>query len=263
MALRAAAALVVLLLAHGCNGGTGEGPPAPPGPGPSPQPPRNIPRVLVVTHTTGFRHDSIPAAESAFSLMSSGTGPFQVDFCRTQEDVVRLLTPSGLSAYAVVAFVNTTGNLGIPDVAALLDWIRAGRGFVGVHSASDTYHDVPAYLDMLGGEFLTHGAIVLADVRVRNQHPAVSHFPGGFLMRDEFYRFTRFNPAAVTVVLGLDRDPDGLGDAGGPADLPLAWHRTFGAGRVFYTALGHPAEQWTDPRFTQHIREAIRWAAGQ
>jgi uncharacterized protein len=68
----------------------------------------------------------------------------------------------------------------------------------------------------------------------------------------------------VTVVLGLDRDPgDGLGNAGSPADLPLAWYRTSGAGRVFYTALGHPAEQWTDPRFTQHIREAIRWAAGQ
>lgn len=258
--------LAVLLASTACGGDAERPPVTPPGPGPSPPPPGSLPRVLVVTHTTGFRHDSIPAAESALILMASRTGPFQIDFCRTQADVERLLTTAGLSPYAAVAFVNTTGNLGIPDLRAFLDWIRAGHGFVGVHSASDTYHDQPAYLEMLGGEFLAHGNdSTTAPVRVRAAHPAVAHLGPTFEIRDEFYRFTRFDASAVTVVLGFDRNPgDGLGDAGAPADLPLAWYRTAGTGRVFYTALGHRSELWTtDERFTQHIREAIRWAAGQ
>ena len=70
-------------------------------------------------------------------------------------------------------FANTTGNLALPDVGAFLDWIAAGHGFAGMHSAADTYHDEPAYLDMLGNEFLTHGAQAAMDAIVETPaHPA-------------------------------------------------------------------------------------------
>ena len=159
-------------------------------------------------------------------------------------------------------FANTTGTLGIPDLRRFIDWVAAGHGFLGAHSASDTYHDAPEYLTMLGGEFLTHGAIAEADVRVDEpSQPSVAHLAPRFRITDELYRFTRFNRAEVTVLLSMDRNPDdGLGRAGDPADLPLAWIKSVGSGRVFYTALGHRDEVWQDPRFQQHLLEAIRWA---
>jgi type 1 glutamine amidotransferase len=220
--------------------------------------------LLVVTHTTGFRHDSIPAAEAALRQIGVDSGLFDVVFCRTASDVVDRLTPAGLAGIDAVFFANTTGNLGIPDVQGFVDWVAGGKAFLGAHSASDTYHDSPPFLAMLGGEFVTHGAIVDADVRVADAaNPAVAHLSPSFRIADEWYRFT-FSGPARTVLLRFDRTPaDGVGVAGDPADLPLAWQKAHGTGRVFYTALGHRSEVWDDPRFRVHLREAIRWAVGR
>ena len=139
-------------------------------------------------------------------------------------------------------FANTTGNLGIPDLQAFLDWVASGKGFLGTHSASDTYHEAPSYLAMLGGEFVTHGAIVEAEVRVSEPaNSAVAHLAPTFRLSDEWYRFQLAGPGR-TVLLKFDRNPpDGLGTAGEAVDLPLAWQKAHGSGRVFYTALGHRA----------------------
>ena len=230
-------------------------------PGPSPAP---AARLLVVTHTTGFRHDSIPAAEEALRQTGIQSGLFTTEFCRTAEDVRARLTPSGLTGVDAVFFANTTGNLGIPDLQAFLDWVAAGKGFLGAHSASDTYHDAPSYLALLGGEFVTHGSIVEAEVRVSEPaNPAVSHLAPSVRLADEWYRFQLAGPGR-TVLLKFDRNPpDGLGTAGEAVDLPLAWQKSHGSGRVFYTALGHRQEIWEDPRFRKHLLEAIRWAIGR
>ena len=230
-------------------------------PGPSPAP---AARLLVVTHTTGFRHDSIPAAEEALRQTGIQSGLFTTEFCRTAEDVRARLTPSGLTGVDAVFFANTTGNLGIPDLQAFLDWVAAGKGFLGAHSASDTYHDAPSYLAMLGGEFVTHGSIVEAEVRVSEPaNPAVSHLAPSVRLADEWYRFQLAGPGR-TVLLKFDRNPpDGLGTAGEAVDLPLAWQKSHGSGRVFYTALGHRQEIWEDTRFRKHLLEAIRWAIGR
>jgi type 1 glutamine amidotransferase len=229
--------------------------PLPPAP-----PPR--PRLLVVTHTAGFRHDSIPTAERVLGEIGSETSLYDTEYCRTGDDVRRMLTAQGLAAYRAVFFANTTGNLGIPDLGAFLDWIASGHAFLGAHSASDTYHDEPRYLAMLGGEFGTHGNQTEADVRVDDpSHPAVAHLAPRFRVFDEIYHFTRNNRGSVTMLLSLDRHPDdGLPGAGQPADLPIAWHTRHGSGRVFYTALGHRDDVWTDARFRQHLAGAIRWA---
>ena len=228
----------------------------------SPAPRPSAARLLVVTHTEGFRHSSIAVAETTIRNLGLANGLYETEFCRTAADVQSMLAPSHLSAVDAVFFANTTGNLGIPDMRAFLDWVTAGHAFLGAHSASDTYHDAPDYLAMLGGEFLTHGAIAEADVRVDEpSHPVVAHLAPRFRITDEFYRFTRFNRAAVTVLYSMDTNPDdGLGHAGDPVDLPLAWIKSAGSGRVFYTALGHREEVWLDPRFQDHLLEAIRWA---
>jgi type 1 glutamine amidotransferase len=218
----------------------------------------------VVTHTAGFRHDSIPAAETALQVIGAESGLYQTEFCRTADEVGTRLTPAALASVDAVFFANTTGDLGIPDVSAFLAWIAGGKAFLGAHSASDTYHESQAYLEMLGGEFQTHGSIVEAELRINDAaHPSVAHLSPRVRLTDEWYRF-RLMGAGRTVLLSFDRNPpDGIGTAGDAVDLPLAWHKPFGSGRVFYTALGHRQEMWTDPRFRTHLREAIRWALGR
>jgi type 1 glutamine amidotransferase len=240
-----------------CSGGTTSlG--TPPVTGPISQPAAHL---MVVTHTTGFRHSSIPIAETTLRNVGTSSGLYDTVFCRTADDVRVMLTPDRLATIDAVFFANTTGDLGVPNLQSLLDWIAAGHGFLGAHSASDTYHDAPSYLQMLGGEFAGHGDIVEADVKVDDpSHPSVAHLAPRFRVTDELYRFTRLSRADVHVLFSLDRVPaDGAADAGQPADLPLAWYRTHGTGRVFYTALGHREEVWQDLRFQQHLREAIRW----
>lgn len=217
----------------------------------------------MVTHTEGFRHDSIPAAETAIRDLGLESALFATDFCRTADDVRRLLTRDGLAAYRAVVFANTTGSLPIPDLAAFLSWIAGGGAFVGIHSASDTFHDAPPYLAMLGGEFVVHGAIVDAEVRVDDaSHPSVSHLAPAFRIADEFYRF-RITDASFRVLLSLARDPGDGGPAPVGAGQPLAWHKDYTSGRVFYTALGHRSELWQDTRYRRHILEGIRWALGR
>jgi hypothetical protein len=219
-------------------------------------------RLLVVTHTAGFRHGSIPVAETTLGEIGASSGLYQTEFARTADDVTRLMTTDALTRYDAVFFANTTGNIGIPDLPSFLVWIGNGGAFLGAHSATDTYHDAPEFLAMIGGEFQTHGKIAEADVRVDDpSHPAVAHLAPRFRLTDELYRFTKFNPAETRLLLSLDRiPPDDVGEAGQPATLPMAWHRSHGRGRVFYTAFGHREEVWQDARFRQHLREAIRWA---
>jgi len=251
-----ASAWIACALACGSAAPTGSPPASMPGAPTTTQPAK---RLLVVTHTAGFRHGSIPVAES--TLRDLAPDIYQAEFCRTAADVGQMLTAGALARYDAVFFANTTGNLGIPDLAAFLNWIAGGGGFAGAHSASDTYHESPEFLAMLGGEFQTHGSIVEADVRVDDpSHPAVAHLAPRFRITDELYRFTRFDRTALRVLLSLDRiPPDGVGEAGQAADLPMAWQRMHGSGRVFYTAFGHRDEVWQDARFRQHLREAIRW----
>jgi type 1 glutamine amidotransferase len=218
--------------------------------------------VIVVTHTTGFRHDSIPAAEAVLQQLGEQSGLYRVEFCRNGDDVRRTLTSQGLTGVGAVFFANTTGDLGVPDMAAFLGWIAAGGAFLGAHSASDTYHNDQRYLDMLGGEFLTHGDQTEVDAIVEDQsHPATAHLGARYRVFDEIYKFTSSNRGRVGMLLSLDRHPqDGLPDAGRPGDLPLAWWKAHGEGRVFYTALGHRDDVWRDERYRQHLLGAIRWA---
>jgi hypothetical protein len=169
-----------------------------------------------------------------------------------------MLTGDGLRAYDAVVFANTTGSLSIPSLDAFLSWIGSGKGFVGIHSASDTYHESPSYLAMLGGEFVTHGAIVEAEVRVDEAaHPSVAQWAPSFRIADEFYRFRSLDPNRRTL-LSLARDPgDGVATPAG-IQQPLAWHKKHLNGRVFYTALGHRAELWQDARYRRHVLEGIR-----
>jgi type 1 glutamine amidotransferase len=211
-------------------------------------------RTVLVTVTKGFRHDSIPNAERVIRELATASGLMTIDVAREDQDLSALLSPAILAATDLVIFANTTGELPLPDRQAFLDWIRSGGAFIGIHSAADTFHEFEPYLEMLGGEFDFHGAVVSAQVFVEDaSHPATATLRPVVIVRDEYYRFKRFDASAVRALLALHADPD----TGEPGFFPLSWSRDYGSGQVFYTALGHTPEIWESVWFQQHLGGAI------
>ena len=255
-------------------------------------------RVLVVTTTTGFRHSSIPTAEKVIGELAQQSGAFTVDYARVEnnapefkgadgkpdkakyEPAVRAVLAEKMSAaalknYDAVIFANTTGDLPLPDPQAFLDWIKSGKGFVGVHSATDTFHGFAPFIEMIGGEFKTHGAQVSVDAI--NQDPACAacrHLPASWTVFDEIYQLKNFDRTKVHGLLTLDKHPNDKT----PGDYPIAWIKEYGQGRVFYTSLGHREDVW-EPNspaqkggfkntpevalaYQQHLLGGIKWALG-
>lgn len=221
--------------------------------------------VLVVTYTAGFRHtEAIETGDVVIPEIGAKSGAFDVAFCRTADDVKSMLTPQGLKKFDAVVFNCTTGDLGITDLTAFLDWIKAGHGFVGIHSATDTYHNQPAYLDMIGDEFRTHhqqcevGALV-ADPK----HPATKSVVAPWKVFDEIYIQKHNDVSKLHVLLYTDKHPnDGSAEANTPGTYLLSWCKPYGKGRVFYTAFGHRKDVWEKEEYRQHLLGGIRWALG-
>lgn len=231
----------------------------------TPTPTRAKKRLLVVSHTAGFRHEeAIKAFDQVIAELAERSGQFTVDYCHSAEDVKRMMTPEALKKYDGVIFSNTTGNIGIPNLQAFLDWVKTGKAVIGIHAAADTYHDEPAFIDMLGGEFLTHGAQCEVEVIVEDaKHPAMAHLAPRFRVFDEIYEFKNNDRAKLHVLGSMDRHPpDGHPQAGQPGDYLLIWCKPYGKGRVFYTGLGHRGDVIHSDWFKQHMLGGIRWSLG-
>jgi type 1 glutamine amidotransferase len=218
------------------------------------------PKLLVVSVTKGFRHDSIPTAEKLVERLAAKSGAFTVDFARTDGELEAKLGPSGRNAYAGVLFAHTSGDLPIPDPQGFLDWIAAGHGFVGTHSATDTFPSFTPYLDMVGAHFLKHGPVhVKVDLEVEDpSHPITKAVPQPLAVLDEIYQFERYDPARVHLLLYTNKHPE----TGAPGVNPLARTREHGKGRVFYTALGHRDDVLESEWYGAHLLAGILWAVG-
>jgi type 1 glutamine amidotransferase len=210
-------------------------------------------RLLVYTRTTAYRHDSIPDAVTAVREI----GAYTVDHT---EDPAALEAP--LDGYAAVVFLSTSGEVLSPDGRErLARYVEAGGGFAGIHAAACTEYDWPYYGELLGARFARHPALQPGKAVVEDRaHPAIRHLPPVWDFTDEWYDF-RTNPRDRARVL-LTADESSYDGGGMGADHPLAWCREQGAGRVFYTALGHTAEAYRDADFLAHLRGGIDWAAG-
>jgi type 1 glutamine amidotransferase len=223
--------------------------------------PRKPKSLLVVTVTKGFRHgDSIPVAERTLADMGLKSGDYTVDYARTDDDLTAKMSAAGLKQYDGVVFASTTGDLPLPDRDAFLQWIRDGHAFIGTHAATDTFHGWPAYLDMIGGEFKTHGAQVSITPDVIDpNHPATKMLGKTVTVFDEIYQFKNPDPSHVHQLLTLSHSPY----SATPGYFPIAWCRMYGKGRVFYTALGHRPDVWNTPWYQAHLLGGIEWALGQ
>jgi type 1 glutamine amidotransferase len=216
-------------------------------------------RVLAFSRTMVFRHDSIAAGHAALTAIAAGRG-FELE----ASEEVSSISDAVLAEKDVLVFLSTSGDvLDAAAEGALMRFIQAGGGFVGVHAASDTEYDFAFYGGLVGAYINAHPDIQPATIVVEDAtHPATAHLAATWVRTDEWYGF-RENPRAnVRVLLRLDEtsyDP-GLGTMGD--DHPIAWAHEYEGGRAFYTALGHTAESYAEPAFLEHLAGAIAWAGG-
>jgi len=176
------------------------------------------------------------------------------------------LTAENLRRFAAVMFY-TTGELPINDgqKAALLDFVRSGGGFLGVHSATDTFYSWPDYLKLIGGYFNGHPWHQAVRIAVVDPSDPLVSFLGTWLqITDEIYQISDFDYERSHVLLRLDESSVDLSLNGVRRRFygwPLAWTRAYGQGRVFYTALGHDEAVWRDPRYQRILLNAILWSS--
>lgn len=213
------------------------------------------PSILVFTKTDGFRHDSIPAGIEAVKQLGKKHG-FDVD---TTEDSAAF-NAANLQRYAAVVFLNTTGDiLDHEQQQAFEQYIRAGHGFVGIHSAADTEYDWPWYGRLAGGWFDGHDAIQPATIHIAKPFGSAK-LPNPWVRTDEWYNYKRFD-RGVNVILKLDTRTFKGSKHGN--DHPIAWYREFDGGRAFYTGLGHTIESYSEPAFIAHVLDGIQYAIGK
>ncbi len=234
-------------------------------------------KLLVVTVTKGFRHSSIPTAEKVLGELAVRSKAFTVDYVRTDEEMAAKMTKDKLRQYDGFIFANTTGILPLPDKDAFLAEISNGKAFIGMHSASDTFHGqgmLDPYIDMCGGEFAGHGAQVPVDCLVMDpKHASTKHIENPWqIKQEEIYLLKNYDRHKVRDLLSLDKHPNKKDEHG---HFPVSWCKTFGQGRVFYTSLGHREDIW-DPEtpagmnranpkqvsetYQGHILNGILWA---
>ena len=222
-------------------------------------------KALLVTNTSGFHHESIHTGVLAIQELGQ-KHHFDVSLLAGQND----FNEKFLAQFQVIIFLNTTGN--IFDSAkqkAMEKFIQSGKGFVGIHSASDTEYDWEWYTKLVGRMFVAHPAIQTARIfTVDNSFPGLQPFASGILWTDEWYEFTAEKIPGLNYLLAIDEEsysPRKKGSHVTGKDKssmhPLAWHHEYDGGRSFYTALGHVPAVFHNQLFLDHLYAGIRWAA--
>jgi type 1 glutamine amidotransferase len=243
-------------------------------------------KLLVFYRTDGFPHASIPHWNKCIEALGQRTGAYTATLSQSYAD----LSAENLKQYDAI-FLNNTCRMKTPEPvkAALLDFIRSGKGIAGNHGAGDNWHDWPEGTELIGAEFVTHpyGRI---QIKVDDsQSPLTAVFAGkSFAYQDEIYAFKEpYSREKLRVLLSIDypnspdvpkaeqriRDRAAAPDANDTAkrdlaavradkDYALAWVRSFGQGRYFYCALGHRAEVTLDPMMVKFFLAGIQYALG-
>jgi len=249
--------------------------------------------VLVFTKSSGFEHAVVKKVDGKPSLVDDTINELgnKHGFSAEVTKDGRIFDSKEFHSYAGVVFF-TTGDLttmgtdGKPPMSAkgkqaLLDAVRDGMGFAGVHAASDTFHTLPdpadrsnryiahgdqedPYLRMLGAEFITHGRepqLQDANLIVNDpKFPGLEGVTSPVSFNEEWYSMKDFMPD-LHVILALDTH--GMkGECYQRAPYPVTWARQHGKGRVFYTAMGHRPENWKNEFFLNLLAGGIRWIVG-
>jgi type 1 glutamine amidotransferase len=231
-------------------------------------------KALIFSKTAAFRHtECIPQGTVTIAEMGARNG-FEVDATEN----AAAFTDANLAQYDVVIWLCTTGDvLNDAQQAAFERYIKAGGGYAGIHSASDTEYDWPWYGGLVGAYFRDHPGVAgvnqqfqVASMDVEDRHTAATKgLPARWTREEEWYNF-RSNPRdQVHVLTSVDEstyDPRGYSVPGGSppmGDHPISWCHRYDGGRAFYTALGHKGSYWDEPLLQAHVLGGIEMAAGE
>ena len=221
--------------------------------------------VLLFTKTAGWHHESTHAGVTAIRALGE-LHDFEVFWT---ENAGLVFNDQELKKYKAVIFLCTTGDvLDEKQQAAFERYIRAGGGYVGVHSATDTEYDWPWYTKMVSHMFHIHPQVQTATIKVENRNfPGMDRFPSRFLATEEWYEFDAAR-TKVNYLLSVDEKTYQPYAKWGPKEgkgmgnfHPLAWYHEYDGGRAFYTALGHLPATYSDANFMHHVYGGIYWAA--
>jgi type 1 glutamine amidotransferase len=239
-------------------------------------------KVLYFTRSAGFEHDAVKRKKGqpsiseriltelgerhGFEVISTKDGRvFDGDL--EQYDAIAFYT----SGYLTKPNKQNTPPMSPEGKEKLLRVIAAGKGFVGFHSATDSFHskgprgenqtEVDPYIAMIGGEFIVHGAQQEATIRATSpKFPGVKEFGQTVSLNEEWYTLKNF---AKDLHVILIEDNEGMhGDCYQRPPFPMTWARTHGKGRVFYTSFGHRDDIWTNPRVQAIVAGGLAWAMG-
>jgi len=216
-------------------------------------------KILIYTLATGYVHASIPdtATGLANAATAAGLEP------EMSADPAKFAT-GALSQYAGVVLVATSGapfgSPGTTQIQTLIDFVRGGGGLVALEDANHAY-TAPQYISLLGGEFNGHSALGPGTCSPVSTSPVAAMLPATFAVAtDEIYYYT---------MVGADSQTAVNCSAYGSAPRPVAWTRTEGMGRVFYSGLGHTSAAWIDtpnnPSLLvhKHVFPALLWTIGR
>ena len=220
-------------------------------------------KLLMMTLTKGFRHATVELSEQTVKEIGENSGFYETTVTKD----VGAFTRENLNNYDVVMF-NTTGEIPFTDEQkeVFVDFIRGGKGFVGVHSSTDTLYTWREYGEMIGGYFNTHPWHQMVTIEVVDPTSPIVGFLGkSFEINDEIYQISDFQYKDSRLLLRIDPasvDTKKPGVQRRHYGWPVSWTRSYGKGRVYYNSLGHDEWVWKDARYQEMLRVGIAWAMG-
>ena len=229
-------------------------------------------KILAIGQVQGFQHDSVSHALATIEQLGRKTGLWDT-YIRTDSQLLTKKKLEGnaknLTYFDAVVFY-TTGELPLDESqkADLLSFVKEdGKGFIGIHSATDTFYQWPEYGELIGGYFDQHpwntfdAPVIVEDP----SFPGMSQFPKEFVIKDEIYQYKSYSRDNVRVLMRLDASKLDLSNPRvhrTDGDFPVGWVKTYGKGRVYYSNLGHREETWDREDIQQMWIEGIKWALG-
>ena len=183
------------------------------------------------------------------AIMEALSGREEFDLTYIEDDLDALIAPK-LDPYDLIVFYYTVGEITDAQRDGLSNFVRSGKGYVGIHSAADSFRGDPAYSAMVGGYFITHPRYRQYQVSVVDSEHPITKDMNEFMVTDEQY-ITNYDPRVHVLASALWK---------GTA-MPVAWTKSWGKGRVFYLALGHNADSCQDENFKLLLQRGAMWAA--
>lgn len=227
-------------------------------------------KILVIWKCQGFYHSVIPTGNKAIELLGEKTGAYKATFT----DDLNTITADNLKNYDAIILNNTTKlTLSDDQKVALMDFVKGGKGIIGIHGATDNFYKWPEGAAMMGGQFGGHpwGAGGTWAVKIDEpKHPLNKSFNGeGFKIKDEIYQLKGplYSRKDRKILLSLDMsDPATAARKGNrektDKDYAITWIKPVGKGRLFYCSLGHNVSVFQTPAVLEHYLAGIQYALG-